>query len=84
MNQSVASAGWLLLVLALVGALVGCSHQAEPRWLVRALPGDYPNVVYFVPTDEKAIALTIDDGNSVAGESISLKSLGVDRADGAS
>ena len=62
MNQSVASAGWLLLVLALVGALVGCSHQAEPRWLVRALPGDYPNVVYFVPTDEKAIALTIDDG----------------------
>ena len=29
---------------------------------MRALPGDYPDVVYFVPTEEKAIALTIDDG----------------------
>ncbi len=42
--------------------LVGCTQQAEPRWLVRALPGDYPEVVYFVPTEEKAVALTIDDG----------------------
>jgi peptidoglycan/xylan/chitin deacetylase (PgdA/CDA1 family) len=45
-----------------VSVLLGCSQQAEPRWLVRALPGDYPSVVYFVPTEEKAIALTIDDG----------------------
>jgi len=37
-------------------------HQAEPRWLVRALPGEYPEIVYFVPTHEHAIALTIDDG----------------------
>lgn len=42
--------------------LLGCTHNAEPRWLVRALPGDYPEIVYFVPTQEKAIALTIDDG----------------------
>ena len=54
--------GWLALVTAGISVLAGCSQQAEPRWLVRALPGAYPDVVYFVPTDEKAIALTIDDG----------------------
>ena len=42
--------------------LTGCMHEAEPRWLVRALPGSYPDVVYFVPTEARAIALTIDDG----------------------
>jgi peptidoglycan/xylan/chitin deacetylase (PgdA/CDA1 family) len=40
----------------------GCTQEAEPRWLVQALPGDYPEVVYFVPTSARAIALTIDDG----------------------
>ncbi len=49
--------GSLLLVF-----LVGCTHRAEPRWLIRALPGEYPRVVYYVPTREKVIALTIDDG----------------------
>lgn len=39
-----------------------CAWEAEPRWLVRALPGSYPEIVYFVPTDSKSIALTIDDG----------------------
>ncbi len=53
---------WLLLAATVVAVLTGCSHQAEPRWLVRALPGSYPDVVYFVPTEVKAIALTIDDG----------------------
>jgi peptidoglycan/xylan/chitin deacetylase (PgdA/CDA1 family) len=42
--------------------LCACVTEAEPRWLVRALPGSYPNVVYFVPTEARAIALTIDDG----------------------
>lgn len=37
-------------------------REAEPRWLIRALPGSYPEIVYFVPTREPAIALTIDDG----------------------
>jgi peptidoglycan/xylan/chitin deacetylase (PgdA/CDA1 family) len=55
-------AGWLLMATAVLGGLAGCTQQAEPRWLVRALPGTYPDVVYFVPTHEKAIALTIDDG----------------------
>lgn len=51
----------------LVGAaLAGCAHHAEPRWLVRMLPGSYPEVVYFVPTAEPAIALTIDDGVDAA------------------
>lgn len=53
--------GFLLLTL-LTLTLLGCTHRAEPRWLIRALPGEYPDVVYFVPTEEKAIALTIDDG----------------------
>jgi peptidoglycan/xylan/chitin deacetylase (PgdA/CDA1 family) len=55
---------FLLICLAATAGLiaVGCSQQAEPRWLVRALPGDYPDVVYFVPTTERAIALSIDDG----------------------
>ena len=43
-------------------AAAGCVKQAEPRWLVRALPGSYPEIVYFVPTQERAIGLTIDDG----------------------
>lgn len=51
----------LLLAIAVLLAC-GCMQQAEPRWLVRALPGGYPEIVYFVPTLERAIALTIDDG----------------------
>ncbi len=49
-------------ILALTVFTVGCTHRAEPRWLVRALPGSYPEIVYFVPTEAKAIAITIDDG----------------------
>jgi peptidoglycan/xylan/chitin deacetylase (PgdA/CDA1 family) len=56
-TAAAAAAAALILV-----ALLGCTRQAEPRWLIRALPGEYPRVVYFVPTEEKAIALTIDDG----------------------
>ncbi len=51
-----------LLLAALAGLTAGCTREAEPRWLVRALPGGYPEVVYFVPTREQAVALTIDDG----------------------
>lgn len=53
---------WLLFAGALILALLGCTQQAEPRWLVKALPGEYPDVVYFVPTRKRAIAMTIDDG----------------------
>jgi peptidoglycan/xylan/chitin deacetylase (PgdA/CDA1 family) len=60
LQSTVRTTRWLLVAgLLLTG---GCMHQAEPRWLVRALPGAYPEVVYFVPTRENAIALTIDDG----------------------
>jgi peptidoglycan/xylan/chitin deacetylase (PgdA/CDA1 family) len=60
LQSTVRTTRWLLIAgLLLTG---GCMHQAEPRWLVRALPGAYPEVVYFVPTRENAIALTIDDG----------------------
>lgn len=52
----------LVLLMVLLVLTSGCMHRAEPRWLVRALPGEYPQVVYFVPTREEAVALTIDDG----------------------
>ncbi|MEM1434734.1 MAG: chitin deacetylase family protein [Pseudomonadota bacterium] len=53
-----------LLTLLLMAALLtqsGCSGL-EPRWLLRSLPGSPPEVVYFIPTEQKLIALTIDDG----------------------
>jgi len=53
---------FLVPVLAIALLLGGCMHYAEPRWLVQALPGEYPEIVYFVPTHQRAIALTIDDG----------------------
>jgi peptidoglycan/xylan/chitin deacetylase (PgdA/CDA1 family) len=55
---------FVLLTLGL--AVPACMQSAEPRWLVKALPGTYPEVVYFVPTQERAIALTIDDGLDAA------------------
>ncbi|MGD8832081.1 MAG: polysaccharide deacetylase family protein [Pseudomonadales bacterium] len=54
---------WHVGAIALLLSLChGCMHDAEPRWLVRALPGAYPEIVYFVPTHAHAVALTIDDG----------------------
>jgi len=41
--------------------LTGC-QQLEPRWLINRLPGSYPEVTYYFPTDARVIALTIDDG----------------------
>jgi peptidoglycan/xylan/chitin deacetylase (PgdA/CDA1 family) len=49
-------------MLAATGWLLASPVAADPQWLLRGLPGVYPEVVYFVPTDEPAIALTIDDG----------------------
>jgi peptidoglycan/xylan/chitin deacetylase (PgdA/CDA1 family) len=52
----------IALATWLFAFVTGCAHEAEPRWLVKALPGSYPEVVYFVPTEQPSIALTIDDG----------------------
>jgi peptidoglycan/xylan/chitin deacetylase (PgdA/CDA1 family) len=62
MGSDPSSLAITLCAAALTLLLAACTHYAEPRWLVRALPGSYPEVVYFVPTDARAIALTIDDG----------------------
>lgn len=51
----------VLTALALLSCLLGC-QQLEPRWLINRLPGEYPAVTYYFPTDERLIALTIDDG----------------------
>ncbi|NIP14404.1 MAG: polysaccharide deacetylase family protein [Pseudomonadales bacterium] len=50
------------LVPAVLLAIGACTREAEPRWLLRALPGKYPEIVYFVPTTSPAVAMTIDDG----------------------
>jgi len=42
--------------------LVPAKSSADPRWLIRVLPGSYPDVVYYVPTEAAMVALTIDDG----------------------
>ena len=51
----------------------GCQH-AEPRWLIDRFPGDYPEVVYYFPTKEPLVALTIDDGpdGSITGEMLDV------------
>ncbi|HEY5681141.1 MAG TPA: polysaccharide deacetylase family protein [Pseudomonadales bacterium] len=51
-----------MLVPAVLLAVAACTREAEPRWLLRALPGEYPEIVYFVPTTSRAVAMTIDDG----------------------
>ena len=52
---------------------LGCQH-AEPRWLIDRFPGDYPEVVYYFPTKEPLVALTIDDGpdGSITGEMLDV------------
>ncbi len=59
-KNSVLAAGTLLLAIS--SLIAGCASEAEPRWLIDALPGSYPEIVYFVPTEQRSIALTIDDG----------------------
>lgn len=41
--------------------LSGC-QQLEPRWLIDRLPGTYPEVTYYFPTEQRIVALTLDDG----------------------
>lgn len=52
----------MLVTIVALGGVSACRYQAEPRWLVRAFPGSYPEIVYFVPTERRSIAMTIDDG----------------------
>lgn len=64
----------LLLALLVVALLpYGCT-LVHGRWLLDALPGSYPDVVYYFPVDEPLIALTIDDGPdpAVTGELLDL------------
>ena len=57
---------WLAVIILALAALFVlpscCTQHGEPRWLIRGLPGSYPEIVYFVPTDYHGVALTIDDG----------------------
>ena len=51
----------LCMLLYCLANAVACT-SLEPRWLLQALPGEYPDVVYYVPTEQPVVALTIDDG----------------------
>jgi peptidoglycan/xylan/chitin deacetylase (PgdA/CDA1 family) len=51
--------GFALLALLLAALWYVASHR--DAWLLAALPGDFPEVVYFFPTDRPLVALTIDD-----------------------
>lgn len=60
--------GWFRIALLVVGlpliglGLVACVGPGASRGIARMLPGEWPQVVYFVPTEVCAVALTIDDG----------------------
>ncbi|KAH8975234.1 hypothetical protein BDL97_01G144400 [Sphagnum fallax] len=52
-------AGGLILLSAIA---VGLSIACHPLWLVRWVQKFQPRVLYLAPTNEKVIALTLDDG----------------------
>jgi peptidoglycan/xylan/chitin deacetylase (PgdA/CDA1 family) len=58
-------APWILRLALAASIAVGFAWTqalGEPRWLIDLLPGSPPDVTYYVNTDQRAIALTIDDG----------------------
>ncbi len=58
------STSWMIALL--FAAATCCTYwseaQAEPRWLIDVLPGSSPEVTYYINTNQRVIALTIDDG----------------------
>lgn len=55
-----------VLPLALAAASSSLSCRAAVQWKVRRLAKDNPQVLYYVKTETKAVALTIDDGPDAA------------------
>ena len=60
-KRLVAAGARLCILLYCLANALACT-SFEPRWLLQALPGEYPDVVYYVPTEQPVVALTIDDG----------------------
>ncbi len=52
----------LASAVAVALSLAWAQALGEPRWLIDLLPGSPPDVTYYVNTDQRVIALTIDDG----------------------
>lgn len=50
------------LIIALLLVLVAAGLWTAPRWLVPRIGATSPGCLYFVKTDQRAVALTIDDG----------------------
>jgi peptidoglycan/xylan/chitin deacetylase (PgdA/CDA1 family) len=55
------ASGWLLVVVAALAALAFVLWTA-PRWLVPRFAAHSPRCLYTVPTPERVVALTLDDG----------------------
>jgi len=50
------------IVAALLAGLAGAALWTAPRWLVPRLAARAPGCLYAVPTRERVVALTLDDG----------------------
>uniref|UniRef100_A0A6A7G5I8 Cystathionine beta-lyase n=1 Tax=Hirondellea gigas TaxID=1518452 RepID=A0A6A7G5I8_9CRUS len=69
------SAGWLVFYFLMIcifftASLIGLSIFLQPQFAVNFLASKFPKVLFSVETDEKIIALTIDDSPSANTERI--------------
>ncbi|KIW24088.1 uncharacterized protein PV07_09822 [Cladophialophora immunda] len=57
----------IIIILTLSSLAISsliCILYKPPKWLIRWLQARHPNVLFHVPTGDKTVALTIDDGPS--------------------
>lgn len=64
----------LLATIAAIALIVAAVAWTGPRWLVRLIAARAPGCLYQVPTRERVVALTIDDGPA-AGETRDILSV---------
>ena len=57
---------WILVAAAGVLVAAGAALWTAPRWLVPRIAARSPGCLYAVPTRERAVALTLDDGPDAA------------------
>ncbi|KIW93819.1 uncharacterized protein Z519_05134 [Cladophialophora bantiana CBS 173.52] len=53
----------VILFSLAISSLISILYK-PPKWLICWLQARYPSILFYVPTDEKIVALTIDDGPS--------------------
>lgn len=50
----------LVVLLIVLAAVLGCVYM-QPMWLLRFVAAHSPEVLYYIPTTRRVVALTIDD-----------------------